>query len=756
MSWTLLLGIVLVLGLALAAALLRQSELRRMQQSVKGRDDAVRTGAHRAKLQHPIIDLSRCLGCATCVAVCPEDDVLEIVHGQAVVVAGSRCMGVAACERECPVGAVTVTIADAEDRDDIPALDGLEAVGQPGLYLAGEVTAHALIRTAILHGTEVARDVAARKSSRQVSDGFDLCIVGAGPAGIACALEAKRLGLDARLIEQEDDVGGTVAKYPRRKLVLTEPVDLPLHGPMRRKTYVKEELTELWQSLVHDHDLQVETGRVFEGLERDASGVFLVRTSTHTYRAHNVCLALGRRGSPNKLGVPGEDLPHVAYGLIDAQSYAGRRVLVVGAGDSAVEAALAIAEQPNSQVTIACRGTGFPRVRSKNAVRLEAAVGSGRIEVRFGSIVTRITETEATIETATIETQSSRGHEASGFDGSRTAATSQHTLPRVMTLPVDDIFVFIGGVPPKALLESSGVSFDPSLRPQTTPIREQGTGIVTALWVTLGLAAATIGFALWHADYYGLSLQDRPPHPKHEWLRPGLGLGLGFGIAAMALIVLNLLYVLRRNPRMPIRFGSLRAWMSMHVVTGVLALFLTLLHAGMAPRDTSGGHAFWALVVLAVTGAIGRYLYAWVPRAANGREAILADMRSQLAENVGDATRSRGFVGRATARIEELVRARQWGSTFVSRVTALLGSRLDLNRALDDIRREAEEHRTTRVELLRTLAVARRAHREALGAAHLEDLRALMNTWRWIHRWVGALLVLLLVIHIVHSTAYGA
>ncbi|MCA8970048.1 MAG: NAD(P)-binding domain-containing protein [Planctomycetes bacterium] len=751
MSWTLLLGIVLVLGLALAAALLRQSELRRMQQSVTDRDDAVRTGAHRAKLQHPVIDLSRCLGCATCVAVCPEDDVLEIVHGQAVVVAGSRCMGVAACERECPVGAVTVTIADAEERDDIPALEGLEAVGQPGLYLAGEVTAHALIRTAILHGTEVARDVAARKSSRPTGDGFDLCIVGAGPAGIACALEAKRLGLDARLIEQEDDVGGTVAKYPRRKLVLTEPVDLPLHGAMRRKTYVKEELTELWQSLVRDHDLQVETGRVYEGLERDPSGVFLVRTSTHTYRAHSVCLALGRRGSPNKLGVPGEDLPHVAYGLIDAQSYAGRRVLVVGAGDSAVEAALAIAEQPNSHVTIACRGSGFPRARSKNVARLDAAVESGRIDVRFESIVSRIAETEATLETA-----SSLRREAITYDSGRAGATSQQTLPSVMTLPVDDIFVLIGGVPPKALLESSGVSFDPSLRPQATPIREHGTGIVTALWVTIGLAAATLGFALWHADYYGLTLQDRPPHAKHEWLRPGMGLGLGFGIAAMALIVLNLLYVMRRSPRMPIRFGSLRAWMSMHVVTGVLALFLTLLHAGMAPRDTSGGHAFWALVVLAVTGAIGRYLYAWVPRAANGREAILADMRSQLADNLGDAVRSRGFIGHATARIEELVRARQWGSTFFSRLTALLGSRIDLKRALDDIRRDAEEHRTTRVELLRTLAVARRAHREALGAAHLEDLRALMNTWRWIHRWVGALLVLLLVIHIVHSIAYGA
>lgn len=748
MSWTLLIGIVLVLGLALATAILRRGEVRRMQQVVGDRDDATRIGAHRAKLQHPIIDLSRCLGCATCVAVCPEDDVLEIVHGQAVVVAGSRCMGVAACERACPVGAITVTLDQHDERDDIPALDGLEAIGQERVFLAGEVTAQALIRSAILQGTEVARAVAdglARDARSRSHGALDLVIVGAGPAGLAAALEAKRRGLDVVVLEQEAEVGGSVAKYPRRKLVLSEPVDLPLYGRMKQRTWLKEELIELWQRLAQEHSLAIHTGRAFTGLARDEDGCLVVETSTHSYRAHAVCLALGRRGSPKRLAVPGEDLAHVAYALLDAASYAGRRVLVVGAGDSAVEAAVALAEQDACEVTMAVRGRGFPHVRSKNLARLDAAVAAGRVRVHHETVVRELHPDHAVLATEPVHAEA-----ASRTDQAKSAVSAVHSVP------VDDVFVLIGGVPPFELLKRAGVSFDPTLRLRTAPVEEQGSGAVPALALTLVLALATLGFVLANLDYYGLPLAERPPHEKHAWLRPGLGLGLWFGIAATVLIVVNLLYLVRRRQVFSLGFGSLRAWMTSHVATGMLALFVTLLHAGLAPRDTSGGHAFWALVVLALTGAVGRYFYAAVPRAANGREAVLADVRARLRASFADGRADRGFAGRAAARIDELVRARQWGSSFVSRVLALLGSRVDLARVLRELRREAQASATPRAELLSTLALARRAHRDALAAAHLEDLRAVMSTWRWLHRWGGALLVLLLVLHIVHALAYAA
>lgn len=163
MSWILPMGLVSVLGLSLFAIAQRRSEMLRMHDAIRARDRAVRIGSDQAQLQHPIVDMSRCLGCATCVAACPEDGVLEMLHGQAIVVRGARSQGIAACERECPVGAITVTIADLAEREDVPCLaDGQEAHGVRGLFLAGEVTAHALIKTAIEQRSAVANEVARR------------------------------------------------------------------------------------------------------------------------------------------------------------------------------------------------------------------------------------------------------------------------------------------------------------------------------------------------------------------------------------------------------------------------------------------------------------------------------------------------------------------------------------------------------------------------------------------------------------------
>lgn len=735
MSWTLLIGLVLLLGIALFATLSRRSELASMQRTIDERDDAVARGTDRAKLQHPVVDLSRCLGCGTCVAVCPEDDVLEIVHGQAVVINGSRCMGIAACERECPVGAITVTIDNLEERDDVPVLDELEAVGTPGLFLAGEVTAHALIRTAIEHGTAVGSAVASRRATHERV--LDLCVVGAGPAGISCALEAKRRGLDFVVLEQEAELGGTIAKYPRRKLVLAEPVDVPLHGRLKKSSYRKEELMRLWSRLAREHELPIRTSQVFRGLERDPEGYFIVETTRDRFRAQNVCLAIGRRGIPRKLDVPGEDLPHVTYSLLDARSFAGRRVLVVGGGDSAVEAALGLAEQDGTSVTLACRSDGFPRIRSKNAERLEAAQSAARLDVLLESQVVEIRERD-------VELSLPMRSSMSTWQDAGTATIETRTLE------IDDVFVMAGGTPPFELLARSGVSFDPTLRPVQAPIEEQGTGAARALQIAFALALATLLWALWHVDYYSLGIAERPAHVKHNQLRPGMGLGLWFGFAATMLIGVNLLYVLRRSPRFGWRFGSLRVWMTSHVATGVLAFLLTILHAGLSPRDTPGGHAFWALAILVVTGSIGRYLYAWIPRAANGRELDLAEVKAQLR----DADES-DFDVIARERIEELVRARQWGGTFFGRVTALFGVRRDLRRTLRSLRKEGTDRGISKVRVHRTLALARRAHRIALSVAHFEDLRAMLGTWRWVHRWGAALMVLLLVIHVVHALIYG-
>ncbi len=739
MSWVLLCGLVGVLGFALAVALARTAELRRMQRSLDEREQAERVGSSEAQLQHPVVDLSRCLGCATCVAVCPEDGVLEIVHGQAVIVNGARCQGISACERECPVGAITVTLGDLSERDDVPALRGLEAADTPGLFLAGEVTAHSLIKTAIEHGTAVADEVA-RRAPLQRSDSvaqaaeapfLDLCIVGAGPAGLACSLQAKHRGLNFVTLDQEEGLGGTVAKYPRRKLVLTEPVELPQHGRLDRRSYTKEELMELWHEVAEEHQLPIRSGQVFQELARDADGLFVVRTKTSTFVARNVCLALGRRGSPRKLGVPGEELPKVAYSLLDANSYQNRRVLVVGGGDSAVETAMGLAEQPGNEVTLSYRKQSFFRIRKRNEDRLRRYVDEQRVRVVFDSEVTAIAADE-------VELSVVNGHG-----------------PERVALANDDVFVMAGGVAPFDLLKRSGVSFDHDELPTPAPVVERGTGLVRALAIGFSISLFALAWALGHRDYYGLSMPERPAHEKHAWLRPGLGMGLAFGITASALIVVNLLYLLRRSPRFGLRWGSLQGWMTSHVATGIFAFLLATLHGAMAPRHTVGGHALWALAFLLVTGAVGRYFYAYVPRAANGRELELKEVKTRLDRLMRGKGDSQRFGDRARAEVLRLIHARQWKGSFAGRVLALCGLQFDLRRTLARLSHEGAAEGVPAAQVREALGLARKAHRTALMVAHFEDLRAVLNTWRYLHRWVAALMVLLIVVHVAYALSYG-
>ncbi|MCA8958298.1 MAG: NAD(P)-binding domain-containing protein [Planctomycetes bacterium] len=733
MSWAILGILVLGLGLWLAASLARRAELGRMARSVAAREQALRQGSAAAQLQHPVIDLSRCLGCATCVAVCPEDGVLDVVHGQAMVVNGARCVGVAACARECPAGAITVTLGDLSKRDDVPVIDtNLEAAGVPGLFLAGEVTAHALIKTAVDHGVAVAREVARRTDeSGSVDDPWDLCVVGAGPAGLACALEAQRLGLRCLVIEKELELGGTVARYPRRKLVMTQPIEMPMVGRLRRSTYTKEELMDTWTAIVAEHRPSIAHGQVFTGVERQRDGCLAVRTESDVFVARHVCLAIGRRGVPRKLGVQGEELPKVAYGLMEASSYRGRRILVVGGGDSAVETALGLSEQPGNQVTLSYRKQSFFRIRARNEERLHERVADGRIRLLLESEVEEITPDTVRLRTA------ERGAE---------------------TLDNDEVFVMVGGVPPFDLLRGAGITFDHA----STPVEREersGTGLVRVLAVTLALTVSVVGWVLWHGDYYGLAAEHRPTHAKHSLLRPGMGLGLAFGIAAVLLILVNLAYLLRRGKVLGIRFGTLRGWMTSHVATGVLALLCTLVHAAMRPGDTPGGHAFWALLVLLLTGAAGRYLYAIVPRAANGRELELTEIRAEidaLAAQWNSTGDSHGFGMFARDQVKTAIDQRQWHSSFLGRLLGMCGVQVQLSRLLERLRGEAHRRGIADEQLGATVALARRAFANATAAAHFEDLRAVLGTWRYLHRWVAALMVLLVVVHAVHALTYGS
>jgi thioredoxin reductase/Pyruvate/2-oxoacid:ferredoxin oxidoreductase delta subunit len=737
-DWVAITSVLLAVLLAAAVLLRRRAELQAHADSRREVALARARGSDRARLQFPSIDLAKCIGCGACVQACPEDGVLALSHGQAVVVHGARCVGHGRCAEVCPTEAIALTLGDLSQRRDLPAMAAdHEAVGTPGLFLAGEITGFALVRTAVAHGRLVARAAARRRETLGATPPgvHDLVVVGLGPAGLSCLLEAKALGLAAVGVDQARELGGAVAAYPRGKMVMTQPMDLPLHGRLPKLEYQKEELVGLWRRLADQHGLAVRTGVVVQRIERTPDGFAVAAADGSVLRARSVAIAVGRRGSPQKLGVPGEDLPHVAYSLLDAHGHQGERILVVGGGDSAIEAALALAEQPGNTVVLSYRRSAFARLKARNEQRVAAAIADGRIDVRYGTAVAAIGPATVTL------------HPADGAAGGGVATAAAVAAERV--------FVFAGGTPPFALLEQAGVSFDPAARPAAAAAVDRGNGLLAALALAslalAGLAAVRAGFA----GYYDLPTALRSGSPLHAALRPQGALGLAVGALAVVLFAVNLAYLLRRHLRaLP---GSLRVWMDVHVATGIGALACATLHSAFTLRESPGGHALLAMAVVVGAGAVGRWFYAFVPRALNGRQQDLDEVSQAVAALAGEWDRSsRGLGADLRDAIEALVADARLGRGFGARVAGLLRSQWQLRRRLRRFRAAALAADVPRSEVERTVGLARRSHRLALQLAHFEEVRGLLASWRWLHRWLALLLLLLTVVHVVVAFRYGA
>lgn len=362
--------------------------------------ESVAAGLTEPPSLHPVVDLNVCIGSGACVRACPEK-AMGIIAGKGVLINPTTCIGHGACAPSCPVGAIKLVFGTAKRGMDIPQVSPDFETNVPGIFIAGELGGMGLIRNAVKQGTQAIKALAG-KPRRNTQ--YDVVIVGCGPAGIAAALAAQEAKLRYLVIEQEDALGGTTYHYPRNKLVMTAPMKLPLFGEIKVREISKEELMAIWQDVLKRAKLKIHFSEKMEEITPTADG-FTVRSSKASYTTANILLCIGRRGTPRKLGVPGEEQPKVVYRLTDAEQYRGQSVLVVGGGDSALEAALDLSEQPGAKVTLSCRDPVFDRAKPKNRARVEAAVAAKKLRQVMQSSVQEIHPQHVTLKTATESVQ---------------------------------------------------------------------------------------------------------------------------------------------------------------------------------------------------------------------------------------------------------------------------------------------------------------------------------------------------------------
>jgi thioredoxin reductase/Pyruvate/2-oxoacid:ferredoxin oxidoreductase delta subunit len=413
---------------------LRKTKKKEALAQAAAKKGTLRSDGPRA--QHPQIDANYCIGCAACTTVCPEGDVLAMLGGKAVIVNGYKCIGHSLCAEVCPVGAITMVMADPSVGADLPHLTPKFETSIKNMFIIGELGGLALIKNAINQGRAcidtIAGGIAATGGPRPPSDIYDVLIVGAGPAGISASLRAIEHKLNYITLE-EGEVGGTVSKYPRQKLVLTSPVEFPMYGKFKKTELSKEELLAFWSQILRRADFKYRKGEKVEGIATGADGIFTVTSAKQEYRARAVVLALGKSGSPRKLGVKGEELPKVMYRLIEADHYVHKRILIVGGGDSAVEAAMGLASQVGNTVTLSYRQGAFTRIKQRNEQRIREYIRKGKVRAIFNSNPVEFKQDAVALE----------------VNG------------KLQEIPNDYVWIFAGGEPPTAFLKKIGVRFGP-------------------------------------------------------------------------------------------------------------------------------------------------------------------------------------------------------------------------------------------------------------------------------------------------------
>ena len=635
---------------------------------------------------------------------------------------------------ECPVGAISLVFGTSARGIDLPEVNSTFETSRPGVHIVGELGGMGLIKNAITQGVQLGQHFGQSLKSVASDTVSDVVIVGAGPAGLATAMGLRQAGLTFRVLEQEE-LGGTIAHYPRQKVVMTARVDLPIVGKFGKTYMSKEELLEAWEHATKKANVQVERGTKVERIDGQ-DGAFEVQTTKGRVRARKVVLAIGRRGTPRRLGAPGDDLSKVTYRLIDAQQYEGTRVLIVGGGDSALEAAIQIADETSAQVSLSYRNAELGKARVANKQRFAALVEEGRIQAFMPSTVKEVTPDAVVLDDN---------------------GTPIH-------LENDYIIACLGGELPSDFLKTNGVSMrrlhgeslDGGARaargsakpPDKTEVRQRRLALGL-----FALGAAIFGVLLYVGqEYYSLPVAERPQHSAHPFLKPAGPWGHGVGIVATLFMMSNFLYALRKRWDRLKGGGSIKTWMTFHQFVGFMSPLVIAFHAAFQSNNLLATLTAISLVVVVLTGVVGRFLFGLVP--SGGKQNELAELKKQyekmqqsISTEIEATSSDIHRVGDVVANVTGTHKQPSLFAFLLHRPRQWLKDRLELLRVKKLFTSKKDfagfQQHFLQLRLLQTQVTFYRA------------LKQLMGVWRVLHVVLALCLVVMIAAHIGLSLFLG-
>ena len=727
--------VILFAGAFVAMALLARSRRRQEALDAATLAKSKQENRHLPPTLHPLIDPDTCSGCLSCLKVCPEGDVLGVIDGKAALINASACIGHGKCALECPVDAIKLVFGTEERGLDLPELTETFETTRPGIYITGELGGMGLIKNAITQGLqcgaaigEVLKGQARSKDAR-----VDVVIVGAGSAGLATALGAKKAGLTFRVLEQ-DTLGGTIAHYPRQKVVMSERVELPYYGKFGDDLISKEQLLETWSAVCEKANIKVETGVKVTDIS-GADNLYTVKTNQGEVLGRKVVLAIGRRGTPRKLGVPGENLEKVAYRLIDAEQYEGAKVLVVGGGDSALEAAMQIANETKAEVVVSCRGEEFGPCRDANKQKIHAMAAEGRLKLAMSSTVREVTTDSVVL---------ARGEKQFRLKNDFVIACLGGELPTPFLQKMQIGLKRFSG---QALGETAKAKRGSALKGSTEARYRR---LAFGLFILGALITAVLFIAGY--DYYPLDKTERLAHPLHKLLKPAGTWGHGVGIVATCFMLSNFLYSVRKRwSRMKGR-GPIKGWLTFHQFVGLVSPIAIVFHAAFQSNNLLATATAISVSVVVFTGIIGRFVYGMIPseegqlQGLGALQARWERLRQRLASMVNDSSNQpvlQKLVGSVTTPDS--------GQALLGDLASVSNLQLSTSVALRAVKPLfASEARFD--DFKDTFLKAKQLRRQV---SFYGQIKRLISVWRWLHVVLAVVLVVMIAAHIGVSLYLG-